>query len=189
MIEKVKSLDEELFLFLNAQHLECLDPIMGLMTGKLVWLPLYAFLLYLIINHFKKKSIWILAGVGLTILMADQIASGLMKPFFERLRPCHDPRWKGLIFNYGGCGGLYGFVSSHAANTFGLATYLTLVFHQRLKGFAWLFLWAAIVSFTRIYVGVHYPLDILVGALVGLVSGWVPFFILGKIKPEMSGGN
>src|SRR5690554_4802418 len=152
------------------------------LTGKAIWFPMYAFFLFLIINHFKRRSIWILAGVALAILMADQSASGFMKPFFERLRPCHDPRWEGLIYNYGGCGGMYGFVSSHAANTFALAIYLNLLFRGRIKGFGWLFLWAAVVSYTRIYLGVHYPLDIIVGALVGLLSGWVSWFLARKAK-------
>lgn len=182
MIEQIKHWDEVFFLHLNSFHWDWLDPIMFALTGKLIWIPMYAFFLFLIINHFKKRSVWILAGVGLAILMADQTASGFMKPFFERLRPCHDPRWEGLIHNFSGCGGMYGFVSSHASNSFALATYLTIVFQKRIRGFAWLFLWAAVVGYTRIYLGVHYPLDILVGAIVGAVCGWLAWFILVKIK-------
>ena len=182
MIEKVKYWDEQLFLYLNSQHMDWLDPIMNMLTEKLFWLPLYAFFLFLIIKHFKKGSIWIVAGVGLAILMADQSTSGFMKPFFERLRPCHDPRFEGMVFNYGGCGGMYGFASSHAANSFALAVYLNLIFFNKLKGFGWMFLWAAVISFTRIYVGVHYPLDVFIGALVGLLSGWLAWFILKKLR-------
>lgn len=182
MIEQIKHWDEVFFLYLNAYHWDWLDAIMLALTGKLIWFPMYAFFLFLIINHFKKRSIWILAGVALAILMADQTASGFMKPFFERLRPCHDPRWEDLIHNFSGCGGMYGFASSHAANSFALATYLTIVFQKRIKGFAWLFLWAALVSYTRIYLGVHYPLDILVGAALGAVCAWLAWFILVKIK-------
>ena len=182
MIEKVKYWDEQLFLYLNSQHMDWLDPIMNMLTEKLFWVPLYAFFLFLIIKHFKKGSIWIVAGVGLAILIADQSTSGFMKPFFERLRPCHDPRFEGMVFNYGGCGGMYGFASSHAANSFALAIYLNLIFFKKLKGFGWMFLWAAVISFTRIYVGVHYPLDVFIGALVGLLSGWLAWFILKKMK-------
>lgn len=182
MIEKVKYWDEQLFLYLNSQHMDWLDPIMNMLTEKLFWLPLYAFFLFLIIKHFKKGSIWIVAGVGLAILMADQSTSGFMKPFFERLRPCHDPRFEGMVFNYGGCGGMYGFASSHAANSFALAIYLNLIFFKKLKGFGWMFLWAAVISFTRIYVGVHYPLDVIIGGLVGLVSGWLAWFVLKKLR-------
>lgn len=181
-MDKIKLWDEQLFLYLNSHHQDFLDPLIAMLSGKLIWLPLYALFLYLIIRQYKKSSIWILAGVGLAILMADQVASGLMKPFFERLRPCHDPRFEGLVYNYDGCGGMYGFVSSHASNTFALAIYLTLAFHNRIKGFGWLFLWAAIVSYTRVYLGVHFPLDILVGALVGVLFGWLAWFLVLKIK-------
>lgn len=181
-METIKYWDEQLFLYLNGQHQDWLDPFVDTLTGKLIWIPLYAFFIYLIIKHFNKGSVWILAGIGLAILMADQTASGFMKPFFERLRPCHDPRWEGLMFNYGGCGGMYGFVSSHAANTFALAIYLNLLFRDRLKGFGWLYLWAVVISYTRIYLGVHYPLDIVVGALAGLLSGWVGWLLAKKAK-------
>lgn len=181
-METIKYWDEQLFLYLNGQHQDWLDPFVDTLTGKLIWIPLYAFFIYLIIKHFNKGSVWILAGIGLAILMADQTASGFMKPFFERLRPCHDPRWEGLMFNYGGCGGMYGFVSSHAANTFALAIYLNLLFRDRLKGFGWLYIWAVVISYTRIYLGVHYPLDVVVGALVGLLSGWAGWLLAKKAK-------
>lgn len=181
-METIKYWDEQLFLYLNGQHQDWLDPIVFALTGKLIWVPLYAFFIYLIIKHYKKSSVWVLAGIGLAILMADQTASGFMKPFFERLRPCHDPRFEDLMYNFGGCGGMYGFVSSHAANTFALAIYLSLTFRNRIKGFGWLFLWAAVISFTRIYLGVHYPLDILIGALVGLLAGWVAWFLTLKAR-------
>lgn len=181
-METIKYWDEQLFLYLNGQHQDWLDPFVDTLTGKLIWIPLYALFIYLIIKHFNKGSVWILAGIGLAILMADQTASGFMKPFFERLRPCHDPRWEGLMFNYGGCGGMYGFVSSHAANTFALAIYLNLLFRDRLKGFGWLYIWAVVISYTRIYLGVHYPLDVVVGALVGLLSGWAGWLLAKKAK-------
>ena len=181
-METIKYWDEQLFLLLNGYHQDWLDPVMDILTDRLVWIPLYGIFLFLIIKHFKKSSIWILAGIGLAILIADQTASGFMKPFFERLRPCHDPRLEGLMYNYGGCGGMYGFVSSHAANTFALAIYLNLQFRHRLKGFGWLYVWAAIISYTRIYLGVHYPLDIVIGALVGLLSGWAGWFLATKAK-------
>lgn len=171
-------------MFLNDQHVDWLDPVMELFTGKIIWLPLYAFFLYLILRQFKQTSLWVLAGVGLAILLADQTTSGFMKPFFERLRPCHDLRWEDQIYNYGGCGGMYGFASSHAANSFALATYLSLIFRNRIKGFEWLFVWAAFISFTRVYLGVHYPLDIIIGAIIGLLCGWLAWFVVKKIKKK-----
>ncbi len=185
MLETLKSWDEELFLFLNAQNVDWLDPIMYVLTDKYIWIPLYAFLVFLTVKTFNKDSIWILLGIGLTIMISDQTTSGFMKPFFERLRPCHDPRWEGIVHNYQNCGGMYGFASSHASNSFAVAGYFALFFYRKYNAFAWLFLWAAIVSYTRIYLGVHYPLDVFVGALVGLFAAFLVWWIILKFRPEL----
>jgi undecaprenyl-diphosphatase len=126
-----------------------------------------------------------LGGVALTILLADQFTSGFLKPLMERLRPCHDPRWEGIIHNYGRCGGLYGFVSSHAANTFGMAVFLNLKLKGKVKHLGWLYLYAAVVSYTRIYLGVHYPFDIVLGALIGATIGWFAWFFIVFVKREL----
>jgi len=182
MIDSIKYWDEQLFLYLNQQHTSWLDPIMLALTGKFIWVPLYLFLLFVIIREYKTSSVWYIIGLAIVILLADQFTSGFMKPYFERLRPCHDPRWAGTILNYSGCGGLFGFASSHAANTFGLAAFLQRVGDKKITWFSWLFLWAAIVSYTRIYLGVHYPADILAGAMVGILIGWVIFWMTIKLK-------
>ncbi|EPR65988.1 phosphatase PAP2 family protein [Cyclobacterium qasimii] len=182
MIESIVHWDEQLFLFLNQIHASWLDTLMLAITGKYIWIPLYVFLLYLIFREYKSSGIWYLVGLILVILMADQLTSGFMKPYFERLRPCHDPRWQDIILNYSGCGGRYGFASSHAANTFALAAFLYKVGKSRIPGFRWLFLWAAIVSYSRIYLGVHYPLDILVGALIGILIGFLVYWCTVKVK-------
>ncbi|WP_339923211.1 phosphatase PAP2 family protein [uncultured Cyclobacterium sp.] len=182
MIESILNWDEQLFLFLNQIHASWLDPLMLAITGKYIWIPLYAFLLYLIFREYKGNGLWYLVGLIIVIWMADQFTSGFMKPYFERLRPCHDPRWQDIILNYSGCGGRYGFASSHAANTFALAAFLYKVGKNRIPGFSWLFLWAAIVSYSRIYLGVHYPLDILVGASIGVFIGWLIYWATVKVK-------
>ena len=184
MIELVKQWDEELFLWLNSFHSDVLDPIIFQMTETVTWLPLFAFLIYKIYKVDPKNSWWVFGGILLTILISDQVTSGIMKPFFERLRPCHDPRWEGLLHNYGRCGGLYGFASSHAANTFGLATFLTLTLSSKIKGIAWLFVYALLVSYTRIYLGVHYPVDIVFGALVGVLAAYLSWFLVVVLKKK-----
>ena len=185
MIETINYWDEKAFLWLNSFHLEVLDPVVLQLTQTITWIPLYVLLLYLIYRIDSKNTLWILGGVLLTILLADQVSSGLMKPYFERLRPCHDPRWEGMMHVYGRCGGLYGFVSSHAANTFGLATFLTLKLGKKQKAIAWLFLYALVVSYTRIYLGVHYPLDLFFGALVGVLAAFFSWLCVVVIKRKI----
>lgn len=185
MIESIKKWDEDLFLFLNSFHWDWLDPVIFQATKTITWIPLFAFLIYKIYKADPKNSWWVFGGVFLTILISDQLTSGLMKPFFERLRPCHDPRWEGLIHNYGRCGGLYGFVSSHAANSFGLAVFLNRKLKGKMKGLRWLYLYAFFVSYTRIYLGVHYPWDILIGAAIGTAIAWISWFLIVFVKREL----
>ncbi len=185
MIELITKWDEAAFLWLNSFHNETLDPIVLQLTQTISWIPLYLLLLYQIYRIDPKNTAWILGGVMLTILLADQVSSGLMKPYFERLRPCHDPRWEGMLHLYGRCGGLYGFVSSHAANTFGLATFLTLKLGKKQRAIAWLFLYALVVSYTRIYLGVHYPLDVFFGALVGVLAAYFSWLCVVVLKRKI----
>jgi undecaprenyl-diphosphatase len=185
MIESIKDWDEKAFLWLNSFHSDGLDPIVLQLTQTITWIPLYLLLLYLIYRKDPKNTAWVIVGVMLTILLADQVSSGLMKPYFERLRPCHDPQWVGLLHSYGRCGGLYGFVSSHAANTFGMATFLTLILRKKQKGIYWLFLYAVVVSYSRIYLGVHYPLDVFFGALVGVLSAYLSWAVVVLLKRKI----
>lgn len=185
MIEQLKIWDEDLFLWLNSFHTDWLDVINFQLSQTYTWLPFYAILIFFIYKVEPKNSWWVIGGVALTILISDQFTSGFMKPFFERLRPCHDERWDGIIHNYLRCGGLYGFASSHAANTFGLAAFLNLKMKGKLRFLPWLFLWAAVISYTRIYLGVHYPLDILVGALVGIAAGLISWFVIVFVRREI----
>lgn len=182
MMTEIKQWDESLFLYLNAQRLDWLDPVMKTLTGTYIWIPLYAFLVYLIFKSYGVTGFWYVGFIVLLILMADKFTSGFMKPYFERLRPCHDPRWEGMINTYAGCGGKFGFASSHASTTFAVASYMFLIFRGKIQAMRWLFLWSALISYTRIYLGVHYPTDILVGALVGIASGLITFSLVEWLK-------
>ncbi|WBL44298.1 phosphatase PAP2 family protein [Algoriphagus halophytocola] len=185
MIDQLIAWDEELFLWLNSFHNSWMDQAMFLITGTTIWFPFYAILIYFIYKENPQNSWWVFGGIALAILIADQVTSGIMKPYFERLRPCHDERWTEQIHNYKRCGGLFGFASSHAANTFALAVFLNLKMHGKLRFLPWLFLWAAVVSYSRIYLGVHYPLDVLVGALVGALAGLTSWLLVVFLKREI----
>lgn len=186
-MNSILELDKELFLFLNSLHTDWLDPIMFWLTKTIVWLPLYLFLLYLTIKEFNKQTWVVLIGIGITILLADQITSGLMKPFFERLRPSRDPSLDGLVHLVNGYkGGKYGFASGHAANTFGTATFFFLIFRSIHPWIKWIFVWAALMTYTRIYLGVHYPGDIVVGGLLGVTVGWIGFKVCSYVFRKLT---
>ena len=173
-IPMLKNIDTELFLFLNGLHADWLDPIMIFISGKLSWTPFYLVLLYLIIKNYKKQSILIIIGIILLIICSDQISSSVFKPLFERPRPCHNEAIKDLVYLPSGhCGGAYGFISSHACNVFALAVFITHVLKKYYSKIGWvMFAWATLVAYSRIYMGVHYPGDVLVGAAVGALIGW-----------------
>jgi undecaprenyl-diphosphatase len=173
MMEELIDLDKELFLFLNSFHTPWLDPFMLYLTQTYVWIPLYAVLLLLVLKKYKNDSWAPLIGIFISILLSDQITSGLMKPFFERLRPSRDPELSGLVHVVNGYkGGLYGFASSHAANTFACAMFFWILLKANYKWIGVLFVWAAFMSYGRIYLGVHFPGDILIGILVGALSAY-----------------
>lgn len=169
MIEWLDRIDRQLFIFLNGLHAPWLDGFMLYATDKMVSIPLYLVMLYIILREFRGDSWAPLVGVLVTVLLADQVTSSVMKPLFERLRPSRDPELAGLVHIVNGyVGGKYGFASSHAANTFGISFFLWSIFRQRSGWIALLFVWAALISYSRIYLGVHYPGDILAGIAVGL---------------------
>jgi undecaprenyl-diphosphatase len=167
--------DTDLFLFLNDLNSPFWDKIMWFVSGKYEWVPLYAILLGLIIWKFRMKSILIILMIPILITAADQSSVKLFKEVFERLRPCHNPEIQHMVHTVNNkCGGKFGFVSSHAANTFALAGYLSLVFKN--KWFStFIIFWAAMVSYSRVYLGVHYPADILGGAMLGLLLGYLVY--------------
>jgi undecaprenyl-diphosphatase len=183
-MEEILRLDKELFLELNSSfHTPWLDQLMMFLSTTTAWIPLYLILLYLLSKTYRKETWWVLAAVGLTILIADQVTSTLMKPFFERLRPSHEPDLRNMVNIVNQYrGGKYGFASSHAANTFGVATLVWLALKKYRPWIALLFLWALFVGYTRIYLGVHYPGDIIAGDFIGFLSALVAWLLITFLK-------
>ncbi len=176
-MQRLIDIDKEVFLFLNGLNNPYLDPVMFYATKTFFWIPLYLFLIFLIFKNYNREGWFIMVGVlPSPSCLADQITTSIMKPYFARLRPSHEPGLTGLVHLVNGYkGGSFGFASSHAANTFGTAIFVWLVLKPYYKRVAWIFLWAVFMTYTRIYLGVHYPGDILAGAVLGLGSGWIGF--------------
>ncbi len=174
-MESLSSIDSQLFLFLNGLHVDWMDKVMVLVTDMWMWFPLYLLLIYWAIKQYGKRCWWVFLALGIVVLCTDQLASHVCKPVFHRLRPCYNVDFQDLIYlPKGMAGGRYGFVSSHAANTFGVAAFLTPVLRKyRPWPAIMLFLWAFISSYSRIYIGYHYPGDILCGALLGILIGLI----------------
>lgn len=189
-MEALGTLDERFFLFLNGLHTDWMDKVMIAVTQMWVWLPLYLLMIYWTVKQYGKRCWWIFIALGIVVLCSDQLSAHVCKPLFQRLRPCYNVDLQDLIYlPKGMAGGKYGFVSSHAANTFAIAAFMTAALR---KNRAWvgivLYLWAFISSYSRIYLGFHYPGDIFCGAVLGILVGLIfwKVFQLVLLKNKVS---
>lgn len=173
MIELINEIDTQVFLFFNGMHTGFLDNFMMLFTGRFVWVPMYAALLYTLLRNNPLPRAAVLVGcIVLSIVIADQTCSHLIRPAVERLRPSNpaNPLSQFAVIVDGYRGGSYGFPSCHAANSFALAMITALLLRDKRAGI-FIFAWAAVNSYSRLYLGVHYPGDLLAGAAIGCAAG------------------
>ncbi|SMB92864.1 phosphoesterase PA-phosphatase related [Hymenobacter roseosalivarius DSM 11622] len=173
MIEYLHTLDRWGLFVANQTHSPWGDQVMIFFTDRFVWIPAYVVLLAALGYHYRRQALLLIPMLLLSVGLADYISSSLFKPYFARLRPCHDPELSAALNLVNGCGGQFGFMSSHAANTTAVAVFLGLVLPRRF----WLakvlvIIWAALVSYSRMYLGAHYPSDVLAGVVLGGGLAW-----------------
>ncbi len=185
-METIISLDQSILLALNGIHTSSLDVVMTFASSKFGWIPFYLFLLFLTVKKFGKK-VWLpLLIIALTITIADQGSTHLFKNVFQRLRPCHNPELTPILYTPLGCGGLYGFLSAHAANSFAISFLLIALLRDN---YPWItpvmVVYAIFVSISRVYLGVHYPTDIMAGAVFGVLIGWFTFSLFRIINTRI----
>ena len=183
MLDTLISLDRELLVFLNNCNSAFFDDFFYIYSGKFAWFLTAAAIIYVIIRTQKKDCWVVLLGVVLLILLSDQTSSGLIKPLVERLRPTREPTLEGMlniVHNYRGGG--FSFPSGHATNAFAFAVFTSLLFKSRIYS-ATIFVWAIFTAYSRIYLGVHYPLDVLCGSILGIGCGFAVYYLVRWFRP------
>ena len=169
-MEKLQKIDEYFFRIINSSGWEQMDEVMILISTKWFWIPLYIYILHLLYKQFSNQFLKILLSLGLLIFLADFGSVHLFKEVFERVRPCNMiPALDSirLIDGYN-CGTGFSFISSHAANSFAIAFFISIIF-RNLWGFIYLFSWAVLIGYSRIYLGVHFPFDIVGGMFWAII--------------------
>ena len=176
-MDDIIQLDRTLFQFLNGIHNGFFDVIMYWLSNRFIWIPLYAFFIFLLFKKYQKKAFFALIGIALMITATDQTCN-FFKHSVKRFRPCQEraqltPPARTLENTH--CGS-YGFFSAHAANSFAIAIFMSGLLAPFFKRIHWLLIpWAAVIAYSRIYLGVHYPLDVICGTLCGIIYGWLFF--------------
>jgi undecaprenyl-diphosphatase len=187
MMEWLVHIDKELMLFLNGMHSPFFDWIMWWSSDRLIWIPLYLFIAFLFYRKFNTSALLPIILTIVAVGMSDLISSHYIKEVVHRLRPDHDPEIGTMVHTLKGyTGGLYGFVSAHAANSFALAT-MCLLFLRNKTFSICIYAWAILVSYSRIYLGVHFPADVICGAMLGSILAIILYISWSKnsiLHPE-----
>lgn len=186
MLEQILQIDKEVFISINQGLSNTLfDWLLPILRNPFTWTPLYLFLIIFLIKHYGKMGLLIVLCTLLNFAVTDGVSSHLIKKTVKRVRPCNDIELKQDVNIRVRCGSGYSFTSSHASNHFGMALFLIVLLRRKWKHILWIGLaWAIAISFSQIYVGVHYPIDILCGALLGSAIGYINGSIFKRFVPS-----
>ena len=182
MLDYLNDIDTDVLLAVNGLHDAFQDALWWMVSAKWSSLLIFLALIWVLLHQNRRHTLLALAMLVLAFLLADQVSSGLIKQLVERLRPTHNPALGDAVHIVNGYrGGMYGFVSSHAANSFAAATFIALLLRNRAVTIG-MTVWALLQCYSRVYLGVHYPGDILGGMAVGMLSGWLVWLLMGWIQ-------
>ncbi len=181
----MEELDRTIFLFLNSHHSPFFDTVIWIVSLKAVWIPLYMAIILMIFRKYGRRA-WIPLMLVPVLVLIDDRGSTLLKNLVCRPRPCHEPALEGMVHTVNGyCKGMYGFVSGHAAHSFGVAAFASPLLKKNWLSWS-LFIWAAVILYSRIYLGVHYPGDVIGGAILGITAGstlaWAAIKMIKNIR-------
>lgn len=188
MLDSLIQLDQQLLFWFNGSDSLFVDQLALVLTSGVTWIPLYITLFYLVVknNETMLQIVLVVAGVCLCLLLSEGVTEGIVKPIVARWRPSNDPLIKYTVEVVGNLRSTdYGFFSAHAANTMGAATFFSLLVRDRLFITA-LAIWSLVNCWTRMYLGLHYPSDILCGLIWGLASGAISYFVFRKFYYKVS---
>jgi undecaprenyl-diphosphatase len=181
MLEKIQEIDSDLLVYLNSLGSETFDPLWLIITKQLYWTPVFLLMFFIIYKKIGgKQTLYLLLFIAVLIAFTDQ-ATNLAKNTFQRLRPCNNPDINTII-RIVQSRKSYSFFSGHAANTMAVATFLFFVLKRHFKYLGFLFLWPLIFAYSRIYLGLHYPGDILTGYFFGAIFGFLMFKVYQNLK-------